>query len=1039
MSLYATAVRKPVTTALVFVAIVIFGLFSLSKLSIDLFPEIETNTIMVMTSYPGASAADIEMNVSKPLENVLNSVSDLKHITSQSRENISIVTLEFDYGIDIDVATNDVRDKLDMVETSLPDDVQNPIIFKFGTDDIPILILSVTANESTNALYKILDDKVSNPLARISGVGAVSISGTPIRELQVYCDPYKLEAYGQTIESISTLIAQENRNTPGGSVDFGSNTYSLRVQGEFSDAKQMLDLVIGSQNGKNVYLRDVARVEDSVEERAQETYNNGEKGGMIVIQKQSGANSVNIAKKVYEQLPAIQASLPSDVKLDVIMDTSTNILNTIDSLQETIMITFFVVILVVFVFLGRWRATFIICLTIPISLIASFAYLLASGNTLNIISLSSLSIAIGMVVDDAIVVLENVTTHIERGSMPKQAAVHATNEVAISVVASTLTMLAVFLPLTMVSGMAGILFKQLGWIVSIIMIVSTVGALSLTPMLCSQLLRLRPEKGKLYKLIFTPIEHALDQLDHVYARFLNWAVRHRKTVIVSAFMVFAASMCLIPVIKTEFFPTQDNARIGITIELPIGTRQKISRELALRIDQNFREKYPEIKISNFTEGTADTDNTFAQLSDNGSHIIEFNISLVSVGDRERGLTEICELMRQDLAEYSEIKKYSVLAGGQEGSMGGDTSVDIEIFGFDFAQTDQVAAEVAQRMRNVKGCSQANISRNDYIPEYQIDFDREKLAMHGLNMTTVSLYLRNRINGSTASKYREDGEEYDIKVRYAPEFRQTIEDIENILIFNNQGQSVRLRDIGKVVERMTPPTIERKDRERIITVTAIAAPDAALSDLVEGARRELAQMEIPSEVSWQLAGSFEDMQDTFFDLGVLMVLIIILVFIVMAAQFESLVDPFVIMFSIPFAFTGIAIGLAVTGTPLGVMALIGLIMLMGIVVKNGIVLIDYTILCRERGMGILTAVVTAGKSRLRPVLMTTLTTVLGMIPMAIGTGEGSEMWKSMGMTVAWGLAVSTLITLVIVPTVYSVFAANGVKRKRRKLHKLNKNK
>ena len=1039
MSLYATAVRKPVTTALVFVAIVIFGLFSLSKLSIDLFPEIETNTIMVMTSYPGASAADIEMNVSKPLENVLNSVSDLKHITSQSRENISIVTLEFDYGIDIDVATNDVRDKLDMVETSLPDDVQNPIIFKFGTDDIPILILSVTANESTNALYKILDDKVSNPLARISGVGAVSISGTPIRELQVYCDPYKLEAYGQTIESISTLIAQENRNTPGGSVDFGSNTYSLRVQGEFSDAKQMLDLVSGSQNGKNVYLRDVARVEDSVEERAQETYNNGEKGGMIVIQKQSGANSVNIAKKVYEQLPAIQASLPSDVKLDVIMDTSTNILNTIDSLQETIMITFFVVILVVFVFLGRWRATFIICLTIPISLIASFAYLLTSGNTLNIISLSSLSIAIGMVVDDAIVVLENVTTHIERGSMPKQAAVHATNEVAISVVASTLTMLAVFLPLTMVSGMAGILFKQLGWIVSIIMIVSTVGALSLTPMLCSQLLRLRPEKGKLYKLIFTPIEHALDQLDHVYARFLNWAVRHRKTVIVSAFMVFAASMCLIPVIKTEFFPTQDNARIGITIELPIGTRQEISRELALRIDQNFREKYPEIKISNFTEGTADTDNTFAQLSDNGSHIIEFNISLVSVGDRERGLTEICELMRQDLAEYSEIKKYSVLAGGQEGSMGGDTSVDIEIFGFDFAQTDQVAAEVAQRMRNVKGCSQANISRNDYIPEYQIDFDREKLAMHGLNMTTVSLYLRNRINGSTASKYREDGEEYDIKVRYAPEFRQTIEDIENILIFNNQGQSVRLRDIGKVVERMTPPTIERKDRERIITVTAIAAPDAALSDLVEGARRELAQMEIPSEVSWQLAGSFEDMQDTFFDLGVLMVLIIILVFIVMAAQFESLVDPFVIMFSIPFAFTGIAIGLAVTGTPLGVMALIGLIMLMGIVVKNGIVLIDYTILCRERGMGILTAVVTAGKSRLRPVLMTTLTTVLGMIPMAIGTGEGSEMWKSMGMTVAWGLAVSTLITLVIVPTVYSVFAANGVKRKRRKLHKLNKNK
>ena len=996
MSLYGTAVRKPVSTALVFVAIVIFGLFSLSRLSVDLLPEIETNTIMVMTAYPGASASDIEMNVSKPLENVLNSVSDLKHITSQSRENISIVTLEFNYGIDIDVATNDVRDKLDMVESSLPDDVENPIIFKFGTDDIPILILSVTAEESTNALYKILDDKVSNPLARISGVGAVSISGTPIRELQVYCDPYKLEAYGQTIEGISTIIAQENRNTPGGSVDIGSNTYSLRVQGEFTDAKQMLDLVIGSQNGKNVYLRDVARVEDSIEERAQETFNNGTKGGMIVIQKQSGANSVNIAKKVHQKLPEIQASLPSDVKLDVIMDTSTNILNTIDSLKETIMITFIIVMLVVFVFLGRWRATFIIILTIPISLIASFAYLLASGNTLNIISLSSLSIAIGMVVDDAIVVLENVTTHIERGSQP------------------------------------------LGWIVSIIMIVSTVGALTLTPMLCSQLLRQQPEKGKLYRMFFTPIEKGLNALDRGYGRFLNWAVRHRKTVIVGATLIFIGSMMLIPVIKTEFFPTQDNARIGITIELPIGTRQDITRELALDIDKKFREKYPEILISNFTEGTADTDNTFAQLSNNGTHIIEFNINLTSVGDRERGLTEICELMRQDLAQYSEIKKFEVLAGGQEGSMGGETSVNIEIYGFDFAQTDAVANEIARRMRNVKGCSQVNISREDYIPEYQIDFDREKLAINGLNVTTASMYLRNRVNGSTASKYREDGDEYDIKVRYAPEFRESVEDLENILIYNNEGKGIRIRDLGKVVERMTPPTIERKDRERVITVSAVAGKGAALSDLVAAARNELKQMDIPSDVSWQLGGTFEDQQDTFTDLGILMVLIIILVFIVMAAQFESLVDPFVIMFSIPFAFTGIVLGLAVTQTPLGVMALIGVIMLMGIVVKNGIVLIDYTILCRERGMGIITSVVTAGKSRLRPVLMTTLTTVLGMIPMAVGTGEGSEMWRSMGMTVAWGLSVSTLITLIIVPTVYAVFAANGVKRRRRKIRKALRN-
>ncbi|MDR1201078.1 MAG: efflux RND transporter permease subunit [Tannerellaceae bacterium] len=1040
MSLYASAVKKPVSTALIFVAVVILGLFSLTRLSVDLLPEIESNMILVMTAYPGASAADIETNLSKPLENVLNSVSDLKNITSQSKENISIVTLEFEYGTDIDVATNDVRDKLDMVTSALPDDAENPIIFKFGTEDIPILILSVTADESMDALYKILDDKVANPLARIGGVGAVSISGAPIREIQVYCDPYKLEAYGQSIESISSVIAQENRNTPGGTIDIGSNTYSLRVQGEFTDASQMLNLIIGNREGKPVYLRDVARVEDTVEERMQEAYNNGKRGGMIVVQKQAGANSVNISRLVQDKLPELQADLPSDVKLGIIIDTSTNILNTIDSLVETIGVTFVIVMLVVFLFLGRWRATFIIILTIPISLIAAFAYLLASGNTLNIISLSSLSIAIGMVVDDAIVVLENVTTHIERGSKPKQAAVYATNEVAISVIASTLTMLAVFLPLTMVTGIAGILFKQLGWIVSIIMIVSTLAALTLIPMLCSKMLRLDPKKGKLYVLFFTPIEKALNKLDDLYAHLLDWAVRHRKTIITGAFFIFAGSMFLIPVIKTEFFPTQDNARIAISIELPVGIRQEITRDLAVKINRELTEKYPEIEVISFSEGQADTDNTFAQLSANGPHIIEFNISLYSVGVRkeksgsDRGLIEICESMRHVLAEYSEIKKFEVMAGGGA-SMGSETAVNIEIYGYDFNETDRVAAEIAERMRKTNVVSQVSISREDYIPEYQIDFDREKLALNGLNVVTASMYLRNRINGSLASQYREDGDEYDIRVRYAPEFRHSIEDLENIIMYNNLGQGVRIRDVGTVVERMTPPTIERKNRERVITISAVVGQGAALSDVVAAANREMKSIDMSSGLSWSIGGTYEDQQDTFRDLGILMALIIVLVFIVMASQFESLIDPFVIMFTIPFAITGVVLGLSITQTPLGVMALIGLIMLMGIVVKNGIVIIDYMILCRERGQSIITAAVTAGRSRLRPVLMTTLTTVLGMLPLALGTGEGAEMWRSMGMTVAWGLSVSTLITLVLIPVVYCVFAANGVKRKRRKFAKL----
>ncbi len=1032
MSIYQSAVKKPITTALIFVAVAIFGLFSLMNIPIDLIPEIETNTIMVMTSYQGANASDIENNVTKPLENVLNSVSDLKHITSTSKENVSVVVLEFEFGTDIDVATNDVRDKLDMVTSMLPDGVDNPIIFKFGADAIPILLLSVTAEESTPGLYKILDDAVANPLARIGGVGTVSVAGAPQREITIYCDPHKLEAYNIPIETIAGVIGAENRNTPAGQIDVGSNTYSLRVQKEFSSAQEMEMLVVGVQNGSPVYLKDVATIKDGLEERSRETFNNGKKGGMIIIQKQSGANSVSISNKVMAMLPNLQKNLPSDVKIDVIVNTSDNIVSTINSLVETIAITFLLVMVVVYLFLGRWRATFIIMLTIPISLLASLIYLFATGNSLNIISLSSLSIAIGMVVDDAIVVLENVTTHIERGSRPKSAAVFATNEVAISVIASTLTMLAVFLPLTMINGMSGVLFRQLGWIVSIIMIVSTIGALTLIPMLCSQMLRLNPHKGKIQRIFLDPFHNFLTWLDGAYAKLLKWCARNRKTTIFASFALFLFVVVGGgALVKTEFFPASDNGRISITVELPMGTRQEITRDLALELVNKFMTKYPEIVTCNVSEGASSSSaSAFEMMQSSGTHAMSFNINIGSVEDRERGLYEICDMMRNDLAEYTQIRTFQVVAGGQSGGMGGEPTVDVELYGYDFDATDKAALLVEQGFRSIPGVKQVIISRDEYTPEFQVDFDREKIALNGLNTSTVSTYLRNRINGVTASYFREDGEEYDINIRYAPEFRTTVEDIENILIYNAMGQGIRLRDLGEVKEILTPPAIERKDRERLVTVSAVVPNGMAMSDLVSATNSFMDKTALPMGISWQLGGTYEDQQETFGDLIMLMVLIIILVFIVMAAQFESLTYPFVIMFSIPFAFVGVIMGFVVTGQPLNVMSMIGLIMLMGIVVKNGIVLIDYIILCRERGMGIVHAIVTSGRSRLRPVLMTTMTTVLGMVPMAIGTGEGSEMWRGLGTCVAWGLSVSTLITLVIVPVMYAVFAGNGLRKKRK---------
>lgn len=1034
MSLYSSAVKKPVTTILVFVAVVIIGLFSLLKLPIDLYPDIDTNTIMVMTTYSGASSQDIEQNVTRPLENTLNSVEHLKHITSNSKENISIITLEFEYGYDIDVLTNSVRDKLDMVSSMLPDDAETPIIFKFSTDMIPIVLLSAQANESLPGLYKILDENVANTLARVDGVGTVSISGAPKREIHIYLDPARLEAYDLTAESVIQLVAAENKNVPGGTFDMGSDTYSLRVQGEFKDPTEMRDLVVGSKDGAVVRLSDVARIDDSVEERAQETYNNGQRGAMIIVQKQSGANSVEISNKIKKILPDIQKKLPSDVKLDYIVDTSDNIRNTINSLVETVEYALLFVVIVVFFFLGRWRATVIIALTIPISLIASFIYLLATGNTLNIVSLSALSISIGMVVDDAIVVLENVTTHIERGSDPKQAAVHGTNEVAISVVASTLTLIAVFFPLTLVTGMTGVLFRQLGWMVTIMMVISTAAALSLTPMLCSQLLRLQPVKGKLFTKFYGPIERFLDKLDDGFQKLLGIVVKHRWITTVGALLIFFGSMQLTKFIGSEFFPTSDNSRLGITLELPVGSRVEIAKDLTERIYKDWTKKYPEIDKFNYTVGQASTDNTWASMQSNGSHIISMNITLKPIKERTKSLTEVAALMREDLKKYPELDKYQVNVGGSRGgSMSGQSTINYEIYGYDLEKTDSVAQRLKRILSSVKGTADIRISRDNYQPEYQVDFDRQKLAIYGLNLTTAANALRNRINGSTASYFREDGDEYDIKVMYDPEHRQSIEDIENILLFNAQGKGVRLKEVGTVVERFNPPTIERKDRERIITVSTVVQ-DRPMSDIIADAQPLIDKMEVPSGVSINLSGSYEDQQDSFRDLAMLAVLIIILVYIVMASQFESFTYPGIIMTSIMFAFSGVVLILWITGTNLNVMSMIGGIMLIGIVVKNGIVLIDYITLNRERGMSITKSVLHAGKSRMRPVLMTSLTTILGMVPMAVGTGEGAEMWRPMGVAVIGGLTFSTILTLLFVPTLYTIFAFNGVRRQRRKLQK-----
>ena len=1029
MSIIRSAVNKPVTTTLVFIAFAILGVFSLVRTSIAQYPEFDSNVLMVMSSYPGANAQDIETNLTKVLENALNGVEDLKDLTSQSKENISMLTLEFEYGVDIEEATNNVRDKLDMVNSSLPDGATMPVIFKFSADDMPVMMLSATADVNLAGLDKILEDKVTTPLARVNGVGTVSVAGAPTREIQVYCDPNKLEAYGLSISGISSVISSENKNLPSGYIDIGSETYTLRVQKEFEDPSELLDIVVGTVDGRAVYLRDVATVNDGQEEREQESYTNGERSARIIIQKQSGANTVNVINGVKERLAEIEETLPSDIEITTVYDGSTEIIDSINTLVETIVITFIIVALVVFVFLGNWKSTFIIILSIPLALLASLIYLFATGNTLNIISMSALSIAIGMVVDDSIVVLENITTHMSRGEKPKEAAVHGTSEVGISVMASTLTMLCVFLPLTMISGMAGIMFQQLGWIVSIIMIISVAAALTFVPMLCSRWLKVDVKHGKAYNLIFVPINRFLDWISRGYAHVIHWCTKRRRVTILTFAGVFVIAMVIfIPRLTTEYFPHSDSDRISATIELPMGTAQEVTADFARRINDDIVAAVPEAEIINYTFGQADSDNTFASMQSNGTQLISFTINIGSSGDRDRTSAQIADVVRGVIGQYPEVRRATVSEGG--GGMGGASTVDVEVYGYDFDETDRIARALQEKMLESPMYTQVTLSRDEYSPELQMDFDRTKLALNGLNSTTAGAAFSAAMSGSLSSYYREDGEEYDIRVRYSPEYRTRIEDLENIMVTNGFGRQVRMKDLGNVVETLVPPTIERKDRERLVTVSGIVADGAALSEAVATAQQAIDATDIPTELSVVIAGDYEDQQDMFGDLLVLMVLMIVLVYMVMASQFEALMAPFVIMFSLPFALVGVFLGLELSGEALGVMALIGIIMLIGIVVKNGIVLIDYTILCRERGMNIRDASTTAARSRLRPILMTTLTTVLGMLPLAISQGEGAEMWRPLGITVCWGLSISTLITLVLIPTLYCSLSYRMERRKKK---------
>jgi len=1038
MSLYSTAVNKPVSTIMIFIAVVILGLYSYLQLPVDYFPKMDPPIISVFTYYPGANAADVEQNITRKLEDGFGSLTGLKKISSKSKDNVSVITLEFEWGANLDEATNEVRNAVGLAERNLPDDVESPTIFKINTSMIPVLMFSVTSTESYAGIKDIVDKRIVQPLNRIEGVGNITAIGAPIRAIMVEVDPRKLDSYNLTVEQISGILAANNLNLPSGNLEMGNSDLPLRLQGEFENSNVIENIIVSNVNGKTIYLKDIATIRDSLKDVDTYERANGGKNIRIMIQKQSDANTVTVAENIKEMMEELKKNLPPDVKVEVLMDSSINTIDSINNLSETLVYALIFVVFVVIIFLGRGRPTFIISLSIPISLIVGFVYMYLSGGTINIITLSSLSIAIGLVVDDSIVVLENITKKLERGGFARESAIYGTNEVSLAVIASTLTIVAVFLPLTMLGGITGILFRPLGWVVTISVATSVVVSLTLVPMLSSKLLNSKsPSKKSFGGKIYWLSQSLLEKMDNVYEKILSWAVAKRWLVIAISLVVFVSSMFLVKLIGSEFMPASDNNNISAQVKLAQGTILDETIKTAQYLDSVFMNKYPEIEIVSTSAGAGDGNSLAAIFSETGNYIINFTFKMKPRAEREKDIFQIASEMRREIALLPEVEKFYVDAGSSRSSkamgMGGGSNFEVKIYGNDFDQTNIMAEKIFAALDNIQGTEDILISRDREKTELQLVLDNSKMTSFGLNTATVANAIRNRINGVVATKYKEEGNEYEVIVRYAEQFRHSTDDIENISIMTPQGKLVKVSEITTLKRFYSPPNIERENKVRVVTVScALSGTD--LGTVQSALEKEIPNMNKPNDITIDFGGSAESMKDSFQSLFMLILLSLILVYIVMASQFESLTEPFIIMFSIPFAFTGVFLALYFFNSTINVISLIGVVMLIGIVVKNGIILVDYTNLLVDRGFTLKKAVVSAGRSRLRPVLMTSLTMILAMIPMIYTSGSGSEMWRPMAIAIFGGLTFSTMVTLVLVPTIYTIFGVGKIKRQRKALAK-----
>jgi len=1037
MRMTQTAIKRGVTFAMIYLIAIGFGFFSLSRLNLDLYPKLEFPVLAIITQYSGVGPFDIETVITRPIEEAVASVENVKKVSSTSTQGLSLVMLEFDWGSDMNQAEIDVRNNLEYIRDAIPKDISQPMVFAFDPSSQPILYLAVASDIHGQAeLRRISEEDIEPRIERIPGVASAFTMGGMQREIKVLADPSRLRAHDVSIQQLTAALQANNLQMPSGWLDTKKEEFTLQTAGEYTDVEQIENTNVAMIRGSNIRIKDVAKVVDGFVEQRQEVWNNNKPAVMLMVQKQSDANTVIVAREVLSNLNRIESELPRGVHMETIIDLSTFITRSMSNLGNTAIQAIVLTFLVLLFFLRHMRSSLIVAVSIPISMVVTFAVMDQAGLTLNVISMAGLALAVGMLVDNSIVVLESIFRYREEGEGLRDSADHGAGSVAMAITASTLTTLAVFTPVLFVPGIAGELFKDMVLTIVISLTVSLLVALTLVPLLASRFLRIRKRKnGRTNDSQTVPNSRFINfqkwadrigaqilQWQNFYTKNLSWALAHRKTVIFSALGLFILSIIIIASLGGDFIPKNDMGFISIAVDRSSGTSLEEMEKSMHQLNAIITENAPEVEnvYTNFGQG----EGIMAMFSTRSASEGDVTIRLKNLSERKRSMFQIQDALQEKFKRLPDVDA-RFEDRGNTALMGAGGDIVIEIFGHELEVAEALANEIEEKVKDIEGIASVKSSVIQSAPELLINLDRQRIADLGLSTAQIGQVISTSILGTVATQYRTGGDEYDIRVQLQKEARDSKPDIENILIMTPLGKQIPLRAIARVEYSRAPKEILREDQERLVTL-AINVSGRDLSGVTSDVRQKIREVARPNDFRIEIGGLAEEQQKSFAYLGLAMVVAVLLTFMVMASQFESLLDPFIILFTVPLSFIGVALALLLTGTSLSVMALIGIIMLVGIVVNNGIVLVDYINQLRERGLSLNDAIIEGGAVRMRPVLMTALTTILAMLPLALGLGESGESWAPMARSVMGGLAVATVLTLIVVPVIYATVEIKSAK-------------